>query len=770
MTAHPWRLVVAAFVAALTVGAPATDADTFNLQAYIFCDVGSWCGYADEDALRDNYYFQVGLMNLQYRTADISYRALPPIILQDNRYAGMTGPREEFSATGELNAVLQNELITLFGAPNPGRITLFLAPRLEMCWNGIPCPGEDDGFDGDDVVFCFPPAGELGLTYAHEMGHFWCLRHTFTFQDPADSNPVDRNGDDNVNPACSTLINVSDTPDDPGVREGSDFSSGVPVASHEWCETTTFTGVDPGSARDSYCTVDCYLNVAGVGTVPTGYAPFTENAMSYYSPENCRGPSTINGNTSQPFTTGQMAQFDECLQAVPVRTQLQEVCWFYGGDSDHDGWCNAHDACPTIANTLIVDSDLDGVPDECDLCPANPDPSNTDTDNDGVGDACDNDDDNDGCDDGDDQHPLEASVQIGTKININCPTATSPWYGFEGDNTDGDALLNCEDPDDDNDGIPDAVDPCPNHADQICVIPGEACPLNPIWDICTLGGCRGLFLRLESVINPDPTTTLFFDHFQIVGDQVVIAPLAGRTLGETAMALTGQMPLAGGALPQGALQLDVMQYNSETDRQSVVSTLAVFDPTTANMGNILNGRQLNVKLPTETTDLTIAASWSAGDAPGGLPQDGDSDRVPDFADRCLTVANPDQKDADGDGFGDKCDADVDQDGMVTDSDIAAFAACAGIVLNTDYIHPHCGAEGASEGPPTPPDLASAIRQGQCRAMDLNGDGTVNAADIDTANTQLGLPPGPSGIAISPQALFSDGFESGGAVRWSNVEP
>lgn len=770
MRETPSNLLVGALIAALTIVTSGVDANTFELQAYIFCDEGAWCGYADEQALRDNYYFQVGLMNLQYRTADISYRALPPIIIQDDRYAGMTGPREEFSTTGELNDDLENEVLSLYGAPHPGRITLFLAPRLGMCWNGIPCPGEDDGFDGDDIVFCFPPGGEIGLTYAHEMGHFWCLRHTFTFQDPADNYPLDRNGDDNINPACSTLINVEDTPGDPGIPEDSDFTGGsTPIINHEWCDTTTFTNVDPGSARSSYCGVDCYLHTI-FGTVTSSLQPFTENAMSYFSPDNCRGPYTINGHTSEPFTPGQMTQFNECLQAVSVRTQLQEVCWSFGGDSDHDGWCDQHDICPSHANTLIVDSDLDGIPDECDLCPSDPDPSNIDTDNDGFGDACDNDDDNDGCDDGDDQHPLDASIQIGTKIHINCPNSSSPWYGFEGDDTDGDNLLNCEDPDDDNDGIPDASDPCPNHSNGICTIPGETCPLNPVWDICLLGGCRDLFLRLESVVNPDPTTTVFFFDFQFVGDQLVIAALPDRTLSETAMAMVGQMPLAGGALPEGELQLDVMQYTKDTKGQSVVATLAVFHPRTADIGNILNGRQLTVQLPTETTDLVMAASWSVGDTPGGMPRDGDGDRVPDFADRCLTVANPDQKDSDRDGYGDRCDADVDQDGMVTGADIAAFAACDGIVLNTDYIHPHCGAEGEDEDPPTPPDLPSAILQHQCRAMDLNGDGVVDRADMGAANSQLGSPPGPSGVTTSPDTLFDDGFESGGTSRWSMAVP
>jgi hypothetical protein len=110
-----------------------------------------------------------------------------------------------------------------------------------------------------------------------------------------------------------------------------------------------------------------------------------------------------------------------------------------------------------------------------------------------------------------------------------------------------------------------------------------------------------------------------------------------------------------------------------------------------------------------------------------LPMDSDNDGLPDsfagLADNCTLVPNgpndtatagPSQNDSNGDGFGNWCDADLDQSGFVNFGDLAAFKAAFG---TTD---------------------ADA---------DFDGSGgIVNFGDLARFKALFGAPPGPSGVA------------------------
>jgi uncharacterized protein (TIGR03790 family) len=91
--------------------------------------------------------------------------------------------------------------------------------------------------------------------------------------------------------------------------------------------------------------------------------------------------------------------------------------------------------------------------------------------------------------------------------------------------------------------------------------------------------------------------------------------------------------------------------------------------------------------------------------------DMDGDGVPDRRDDCRVQPNPDQRDSDHDGFGDLCDGDFDQDGVVGASDMIRFER--------------------------------AVRSGATfPGADLDGDGVVDDRDRSLLQVQLGHAPGP----------------------------
>ncbi len=91
--------------------------------------------------------------------------------------------------------------------------------------------------------------------------------------------------------------------------------------------------------------------------------------------------------------------------------------------------------------------------------------------------------------------------------------------------------------------------------------------------------------------------------------------------------------------------------------------------------------------------------------------DRDGDRIADRSDVCREQPNADQRDADGDGFGDLCDADFDQDGVVGLSDAMRFEA-------------------------------AARRGARLPGADLDGDGKVDDRDRSLLHVGLLHAPGP----------------------------
>jgi len=95
--------------------------------------------------------------------------------------------------------------------------------------------------------------------------------------------------------------------------------------------------------------------------------------------------------------------------------------------------------------------------------------------------------------------------------------------------------------------------------------------------------------------------------------------------------------------------------------------------------------------------------------------DVDNDGAQDSADNCTEVSNPDQFDADGEGYGNICDADLNNSGLVTSADYTILRNA----LNTnDPI------------------------------ADLNHSGMVTSADFTILRNRLNTAPGPSGLSCA----------------------
>jgi hypothetical protein len=98
--------------------------------------------------------------------------------------------------------------------------------------------------------------------------------------------------------------------------------------------------------------------------------------------------------------------------------------------------------------------------------------------------------------------------------------------------------------------------------------------------------------------------------------------------------------------------------------------------------------------------------------------DADTDGILDGVDNCRLIANPTQLDSNGDGYGNLCDADLNNSGVVTTADYGILRTVLG---------------------------QAASASAAAAAADLNGSGTVTTADFGLLRAVLGTAPGPSGF-------------------------
>jgi hypothetical protein len=101
--------------------------------------------------------------------------------------------------------------------------------------------------------------------------------------------------------------------------------------------------------------------------------------------------------------------------------------------------------------------------------------------------------------------------------------------------------------------------------------------------------------------------------------------------------------------------------------------------------------------------------------------DADSDGVTDAEDSCLFVANPTQLDSDQDGYGNACDADYNDNGVVDNLDFLSLRKAFGATTGSAGWDPQ---------------------------LDADGDGAIGNAEFTLVRAAFGAAPGPSGLACA----------------------
>jgi len=770
-------------IALLTTTAHAIATKTFEVVVVAICEESTTtvCGRSSVDELRQHLRNMLYWTNEVFRPAGISFHIDEVNVDQDNDHyvsMGCDASNEDYRA----------KLANDWAAGDPKRLYWF---AFQEAQHGG-CSYFPSASGVTNVLFF--PMNDGRPNVAHEFGHNFCLPHTFrevvidvilggfrTVWDPYALNGAgDHNGDgiaDTPLDPCGQekpkASNANFTPGPAGTptptpNAASPFHHDVSVDSngnilqffenHDWCIRHYYDDVDPGSVGGSYCTLACFhVDSQGNHNPLVLDGNVSSNIMSYW--DGCRGPFSRMGIRTEGFSPMQIQRIASCILDYPDQRGYTDRCP-NEVDFDHDGWCDSEDNCPGVYNAVQNDSDGDFIGDACDNCINLTNSNQADRDGDGAGDACDWDVDGDGCCNPwepscppalADQHPWDKYVPVGTIIQLGCPEGpiTSVLTAFEGGHADRDGIPNCRDNDDDNDGVlDDAPDPCPTVPGTEPELCREMRVCHEPWpEYCAPFCGPGLFAKLVSVINPDPTRPMIWDHVAVFDNALHLGTSFGTPFSEQMGAFLGSFQFSGlgslGTMSSSSNDILELQLWSGDPfgAAQFVQVLARFEALTAEMlGDPRFGRTLIVE---SSPDVGIAVypTWSLGMPRNAALPDADGDGVPDIADNCRDVPNPSQADRDHDGYGDHCDADFNRDGIVDSSEAMLVNNCLGVDL-TYICHP--AVEDYPDDYP-PCDAAKDEAVTRCQDRDLDGNRRIDADDVALATALVGKSPGPSGL-------------------------
>lgn len=143
---------------------------------------------------------------------------------------------------------------------------------------------------------------------------------------------------------------------------------------------------------------------------------------------------------------------------------------------------------------------------------------------------------------------------------------------------------------------------------------------------------------------------------------------------------------------------------------------------------------LSDPLSPEDTLASNGHSSQFGKLAYSLGPDSDSDGVPDLQDNCVDTANAIQLDTDGDGLGNACDDDDDNDGFIDKDDFCPLTVSSQNDTDSDGKGDECDADLDGDGVPNRADNCVALINPDQQDVDQDGEG--DACDVDKDNDSV----------------------------------